>query len=432
MSGNDHARLAADQSQEPFMRLPVLRNLFWQHQTTHDLGFNPWNERAALSAMPTLFIPMSLLRHVIMLSCAGAVLRLHAAQMAYPGADWKEAPPESQQVDAVKLAAAVEYLKGQAGGDGVRELVIIRRGLLIWKGDNIDKVHGVWSATKSFTSTALGLLIEDGKCTLDTRAAAIHPELAAHYPGVTLRHFTTMTSGYRAVGDEPRGSYRHGPSGTPFQPDVQPLFTPPGSQYAYWDSAMNEFALVLTRVAGEPLEALFQRRIADPIGMNPKQWRWGEYAKDKDIVVNGGSGNGNKHIFISARAMARLGHLFLNHGTWNGRQLISSNWVRQAASVQVPATLPWAQPESGIDGRGGYGFNWWANGIKADGRRVWPGAPLGMFAAAGHNNNRCFVIPEWQMVVVRLGLDESERKIADAHWGEFFRLIREAVGHGAP
>jgi CubicO group peptidase (beta-lactamase class C family) len=375
---------------------------------------------------------MNRLGQILMLFCIGATLPLCAAEMAFPGADWKESAPESQQIDAMKLTAAIEFLKAKAGSDGVRELVIIRNGHLIWKGDNIDKVHGIWSATKSFTSTVLGLLIEDGKCTLDTRAAAIHPELAAHYSGVTLRHFTTMTSGYRAVGDEPRGSYRHGPSGTPFQPDAQPLFTPPGSQYAYWDSAMNEFALVLTRAAGEPLETLFKRRIADPIGMNPRQWRWGEYAKDKEIVVNGGSGNGNKHIFISAREMARLGHLFLNHGNWSGRQLISSNWVRQATSVQVPATLSWAQPESGIDGRGGYGFNWWVNGIKADGQRVWPGTPPGVSAAAGHNNNRCFVIPEWQMVVVRLGLDEGERKIADAHWGEFLRLIGTAAGQGAP
>jgi hypothetical protein len=54
-----------------------------------------------------------------------------------------------------------------------------------------------------------------------------------------------MTSGYRAVGDEPRGDYLHGPSPTPFTPGP-PLFAPPGSRYAYWDSAMNQFAHVLT------------------------------------------------------------------------------------------------------------------------------------------------------------------------------------------
>ncbi len=347
--------------------------------------------------------------------------------VAFPGLNWEEATPESQGMDSSKLTTAIEYLKAQAGSDGVRELVVVRNGRLIWRGDNIDKVHGVWSCTKSFTSTCLGLLSDDGKCALETRAAEFVPELAQHYGTVTLRHFTTMTSGYRAFGDEPQGSYKHGPSGTPFRPNPQALFTPPGSQYAYWDSAMNMFGLILTRIAGEPLESLFQRRIADPIGMNSKQWDWGDYATNNNIVVNGGSGNGGKHIFISARELARLGHLFLNHGNWNGRQLISSNWVRQATSPHVAATLPWAQPESEIDGRGCYGFNWWANGLKADGTRLWPGAPIGAFAALGHNNNKLFVIPEWQMVVVRLGLDQNEKKLTDQHMSEFLRRVGETL-----
>ena len=148
----------------------------------------------------------------------GLPAALAAQAPVFPGEQWEEATPESQGVDAVKLHAAVELLGRTVGNDGTQELVIIRHGRMIWKGDDIDKRHGVWSATKSFTSTVLGLLIADGKCTLDTRVADVLPALKAHYPDVTLRHFTTMTSGYRAVGDETTGSYKHGPSGTPFGP----------------------------------------------------------------------------------------------------------------------------------------------------------------------------------------------------------------------
>jgi CubicO group peptidase (beta-lactamase class C family) len=197
-----------------------------------------------------------------------------AHDMAFPGRDWDEATPASQALDGTKLAAAVDYLKANSGRDGVRELVIVRHGRLVWKGAGIDKVHGVWSCTKSFTSTVLGLLIEDGKCSLDTKVADVLPEMKAHYPEVTLRHLTTMTSGYRAVGDVTTGSYKHGPSKTPFVPHPEPLFTPPGSQYAYWDSAMNMFALALTRLAGEPIEAYFKRRVADVIGLG--KWDWGD------------------------------------------------------------------------------------------------------------------------------------------------------------
>ena len=80
----------------------------------------------------------------------------------FPGEAWEVVAPEEEGVDAAKLQAAVEFLKENSGRDGVRELVIVRRGRIIWHGDNIDHRHGVWSCTKSFTSTVLGLLIADG------------------------------------------------------------------------------------------------------------------------------------------------------------------------------------------------------------------------------------------------------------------------------
>ncbi|HSW02568.1 MAG TPA: serine hydrolase [Sedimentisphaerales bacterium] len=239
-------------------------------------------------------------------------------RIVFPAADWRRSSPESQGLDSSQLEAAADYLRQNSGSDGVNQLVIVRNGRMVWKGAEIDKVHGVWSMTKSFTSTVLGLLIDDGKATLDTLARDHLPAMAAAYPDVTLRHLTTMTSGYRAIRDEPRGSYRHGPSPAPFDPCSAPLFAP-GSQYAYWDSAMNQFGHILTRIADEPMKDLFKRRIADPIGMDPSEWNWGDFGKIDGMTINGGSGNSNKHIFIPARQIARLGYLFLNRGNWNGR-----------------------------------------------------------------------------------------------------------------
>ena len=359
-------------------------------------------------------------------SIIGLVLTMAAMGAVFPAEDWQQATPESQGVDSTNLETALDYLRANSGPDGVSQAMIVRNGYTIWQGPDVEKVHGIWSCTKSFTSTTLGLLIEDGKATLDTRAADHLPALAKAYPDVTLRHFATMTSGYRAAHDEPRGSYRHGPSPTPFDPCSTPLFAP-GTQYAYWDSAMNEFGNVLTRLAGEPVEALFKRRIADAIGMDPKEWNWGDFGSVDGLVVNGGSGNSNKHIFISARQMARLGLLFLNNGRWNGRQLISAEWVQMATRPQVSTALGlW--PDSGADGRGVYGFNWWANGIGADGRRRWPGVPVGTYAASGYNNNDMFVIPEWNMVLVRLGLDQNQFPITNGIYAEFLRRIGAALG----
>jgi len=351
---------------------------------------------------------------------------LAAEELVFPSASWDEADPESQGFDPSKLNDALSYLSANSGGDGISEVVIIRNGYMIWKGNNVNKVHGVWSATKSFTSTVLGLLIDDGKAELDSPADAY---VRAIFPGITLRHFATMTSGYLAVGDEPKGSYVHGPSSTPFTPSENPLFSPPGYIYAYWDSAMNQFVNVMTRIANEPIAEFFKRRIADPIGMNSKQWNWGDFGVIDGILVNGGSGNNNKQIRISAIEIARLGHLFLNHGKWNGIQLISSSWVSKATSVQVPASIPLHQL-SGADGRGVYGFNWWVNGISPDGNRKWVKATEGTYAAMGYNNNTMFVIPEWNMVIVRLGLDSSDFSIKDDIYSNFLGMISEAIRYG--
>ncbi len=374
--------------------------------------------------MPPCLLACTGLCCLLLAACASA------AGAVFPGKAWEEATPASQGLDPARLAAAVDSLKAHSGTDGVDQLVIVRNGYLVWHGDRIDARHGVWSMTKSFTSTVLGLLVDDGRCTLDTRACEYLPDMAAQYPDLTLRHFTTMTSGYRAVGDEPRGGYKHGPSPTSFTPGP-PLFAPPGSHYAYWDSAMNQFANVLTRIAGEPIEDLLRRRIAEPIGMDPAAWAWGHFGAADGLRVNGGSGNYNRHVSISAREVARFGLLFLNRGRWNDAQLLSASWVEQATAVQVPADLPLGHPESGIDGRGVYGFNLWINGLLAEGGRKWPGAPPGTYAASGSNNNDLFVIPEWNMVIARLGLDEKgDDKITDATYGAFLQGIGEALTEG--
>lgn len=99
---------------------------------------------------------------------------------------------------------------------------------------------------------------------------------------------------------------------------------------------------------------------------------------------------------------------------------------QQATRVQVPAALPLGHAESGIDGRGCYGFGWWVNGVCPGGGRKWPGAPASTFAASGYSNNDVFVIPQWRMVV-RLGLDERGLKIGDETYGPFLAMAGGAL-----
>ncbi len=311
-----------------------------------------------------------------------------------------------EAVFSQKLKNALTYLESVCGQDGIKKVVVLKGGEIVFKGIESEVMQNTWSCTKSFTSTVLGLLIADGKCSIDDKVGEYFPELKANYPTLTFRHLATMTSGYKAKGDDEAGA--HGQSSTPFQPSLLPL-SAPGTEFRYWDSAMNTFALVLTKVAGEPIETYFKRKVANPIGMDAEKWDWKDFGKIDGTIVNGGAGNKSKGVFMSAGEMARFGQLFLNKGNWDGQQIIPKHWVEDATSPQVKKTVP--------NDNTPYGFNWWTAG-------TFPDAPKGTFAAKGFNNNKCIVVPEWKIVVARLGLDGN---IDDEKWNNFLKLIGEAV-----
>jgi CubicO group peptidase (beta-lactamase class C family) len=340
--------------------------------------------------------------------------------MQFPAREWQRAAPEDLGVNASGLNHALNQWRMATGKDGVDETVIVRRGIVIWSGQQADRAHNIYSATKSFTSTALGLLIADGKLKLNTPAAALDPALKTFYPRATLRHFTTMTSGYNAPGDSRWQEKSADWSATPYTP-AAPLFLP-GSQFAYWDEAQMMFGRLLTKAAQRDLLELMTERVFAPIGMRVESW--GTEGEINGIKIR----NGCTGLKVNAWELARFGHLFLNQGNWNGQQLIAKDWIAQATRPQVSAKKPVAKTDrAGIDGRGIYGFNWWTNGIDATGARALPDAPAGAYWAEGLHHNILLVIPEWEMVVVRMGEDRSPLGGHEAALNRFVRRLAQSV-----
>jgi hypothetical protein len=160
----------------------------------------------------------------------------------FPEDDWIEMSPSSQGVDPQKLEQALAYLESQSGSDGIREVVVIRNGYMIWKGDNIDYRHWTKSIAKIFTSTVFGLLIDDGVCAPETMATTFAPSLEEQYPTTRLEDFATMISGYDAEGGANWGNGLDG-SDTPWIP-TDPMFSP-GEAFLYWDDAVGMFGYLL-------------------------------------------------------------------------------------------------------------------------------------------------------------------------------------------
>ncbi len=312
---------------------------------------------------------------------------LHAQQMVFPDEEWQVAAPESVLVDSQKLQAAINRLRETA--QSVEEMLILRNGRVIWQGHNADYAHHVASVTKSFTTTVMGLLIDDGIVDLQSPMRNSVPSLDGLYPDATFAHFATHTSGYLAVDEEaPPGA---NPPQQVFTPGT-PLFTPPGSQFAYTGVAMDMLANALTRVAGRPLQEFFTERIGEPIGFDPEGFDWLEFQADDGVIVDGGSGYADKGVVLSANNAARFGHLFLNEGAWNGQQLISREWVDLARQNQVPASIP-DHPQSAGPGAGEYGYGWW---VQPD----W-------YEARGYGNNYVSINPDTGFVLARLGTEPT-------------------------
>jgi CubicO group peptidase (beta-lactamase class C family) len=333
-----------------------------------------------------------------------------APPLLFPTSHWTRDRAQNVGIDSLVLADALRYLDGHCKEDGLQETMVIRHGRLIWAGDSIAKVHDIWSCTKSFTSTAVGLLAGAGKLSLDQAVADHEPLLKEYYPTATYRHFLTMTSGYDAVGKSRWGEESQDWSARPFQP-APPIFAP-GSAYAYWDEAMIMLGRAVTQAAGTSLENYLAELLMYPIGIKDWTW-WSEEALEDGTPVNfGGTG-----IKMCAADQARFGHLFLNDGVWNGKRILPEGWVAQATTNQVPTTLDLADTDrKNTDGRGIYGFSWWVIN-----------APVHAYYTSGLNHNVCLVVPEWDMVIVRMGVDGNPEAGKHTVYSELLERLMPGV-----
>ncbi len=122
--------------------------------------------------------------------------------------------------------------------------------------------------------------------------------------------------------------------------------------------------------------------------------------------------------------LSRLGLLFFNDGVWNGERILPEGWVELATSVQVAPDLPIGETDrQNVLGNGRYGLNWWLRGDMGD----MPDTPPGTYYMSGLHNNMCFVIPEWDIVIVRRGEDGNSPEGKRVVYNEFFRALSKAM-----
>jgi len=328
----------------------------------------------------------------------------------WPALEWPTATPESQGLSASALETAAAYAAKYGGGSGC----VIRCGYLVMEWGDPKKLADIKSATKGVAgATLLGLAVDRGLIKLDDRAGKYDPKFGQGglenrrdwLAEITIRELATMTAGF----DDARP-----PS----------LIYRPGTDGYYANDGSNMLAELLTLRFGEDLRAVLKREVMDPLGVPASEWKWRENVYRAKKVSGLQSREFASGITITHRALARVGYLYLRDGAWNGRPILSRDFVRAATKpTDLPSFVPY------------YAFFWGSNG-----RGTFRGIPRDSYWALGLGDSFVLICPSLDIVAVRLGTGSVRSQLPGGDrpedWGKrvegFFRLVAAAARESAP
>jgi len=362
-------------------------------------AYNNWQHKA----------PSQLMLDSAQLNKAISFAMTHEAKSSHDGA-----LSQFQSFGKEPFSEAIGPLTERGGPAGI----IIYKGYIVAQWGDPERVDIVNSVTKSFLSTVIGLAVDRGMIhsTMDTVARYVSP-IEVYNPAAQL-------SGYNADGDminpfssahdrrltwevmlRQTSDWEGTLWGKPDWADRPPAGdieqyknrkrNDPGTVWKYNDVRVNALALAALSVWRKPLPQVLKENIMDPIGASAT-WRWFGY-RNSWVVMDGqimqsvsGGGHWGGGMFINAYDMGRFGLLTLHHGNWNGKQLISEQWVKQALTPTAANT--------------GYGYmNWFLNTDK----KLLPSAPANTWVHIGNGNNIIYCDPDHDLVVVARWIDNN-------------------------
>lgn len=357
-----------------------------------------------------------------------------------PRGQWEHRAPGQMGLDSVQLQSAIRFARDNesraprdqelasaesfgknepfdAGVGPFKERgdptgLIIYKGYIVAEWGDPSRVDMTHSVTKSFLSTVVGLAVDQGliRSVMDTVANYV-PPIEVYDPAAPQRtpeeigtpqllfpfssphnRLLTWDVMLRQTSDWEgtlwgKPDWADRPEGPPGEWTTRARHAP-GTFWKYNDVRVNALALAATSVWRMPLPQVLKTWIMDPIGAS-NTWRWNGY-RNSWIVLDGqavqsvsGGGHWGGGMFINAYDMARFGLLTLHRGNWNGRQLLSEQWVKQALT---PTSV---QPDYGY-------MNWFLN----TNRKLLPSAPASAFVHIGNGTNFIYVDPEHDLVAV--------------------------------
>lgn len=284
--------------------------------------------------------------------------------------------PEAQGVASAAILGFIEEADRKV--DTIHSFMLVRHGHVVaegwWEPFSAEARHMMFSLSKSFTSTAVGLAIEEGKLHLDDPVLKFFPdeapaERSRNLQAMRVRDLLTMTTGH----------HEETIRGFPFQSEENlvkkflalPVEHKPGTFFVYNTPATYLLSAIVQQVTGETVLEYLRPRIFEPLGIEEPTW-----PASAQGVTLGGFG-----LNVRTEDVAKFGQLYLKNGDWNGRQLVPAKWVEQATARQVSNG---SDPNS--DWEQGYGFQFWRSRHN-------------LYRGDGAHGQFCLIFPEHDAVV---------------------------------
>ena len=281
--------------------------------------------------------------------------------------------------------------------------IIIRRGYVVASWGDTDRADMMFSTTKTFLSTVVGLAYDRKLIkNVHDKVGPYMPKgvdlfTSPHNAKITWDHLLRQTSDWSGtLWGKPDWADRP-PAGQKPEQWEQREMREPGTFYKYNDTRVNVLSLAALYVWKQPLPDVLREHVMNPIG-GSSTWHWEPYT-NAYVTIDGkkmpsvpGGGHHGGGMFMSAWDMARFGYLFLRNGQWTGKRLISTEWIDMA---KTPGTG--TNAESKV-----YGFmNWFLNvPSPTNGRKMYADAPNSIVAFRGNGENLIYVDWENDLVVV--------------------------------
>ena len=291
---------------------------------------------------------------------------------------------------SVSRAAVNDFFSAfQPGADEIHAIEIHRGGQPVLRiapaPYSCSDKREIYSLSKSFCSTAVGFLVDEGKLDLDARIVDLFPECVPENPQehllhMKVRHVMSMNSGHAGCAmpamirteDEIRSFME------------QPIPFEPGTHFAYNTGATLMLSHIVEKISGMKLLDFLTWKLFMPLGISDIRWN-----STPDGANEGGVG-----IHVSVDDISKLGLLYLNRGVWNGTRLLSEKWVAEATSPISDNSM-----NGSPDWCSGYGFQFWVNAREG-------------FRGDGAYGQLCVVLPERDMVIaVQTELGDMQREI---------------------